>query len=804
MREHETGFRRGSVAATLVLALSACSGIHWPGQMPDANLILEPLRTEQSVSTLKAPPPRPGESPAGTRTTQVTPAPVPAAAARSQAGGAPAGAPAALPSGEAQLSVYFDQLSLPAFVQAVFGSMLKLNFQVDPQVAQRTDLVTLRTGKPQTPAQVFELARRVLRTYGVAVIDVGGFYRIVPENASSGYSPEIRRGRALPDTPQALRPVFQLVELDVVNVLTVTPWIKTLFGNRVQAQEDQTRNAILLSGQSDDVAAAVDALQVLDQPLMRGRLSVRINPAFWSADDLARRLSEVLQAQGYFVATSPSGPQPVIVLPVGAINAVLVFATSQQALDLTVKWAKDLDKPSEGRSSGFFTYPVRFADAQDIARTLNELISGAQPAAAAAGQPQPQRRPTRVVVSPPTNSLIFQGGGEEYTQWMGLLQELDRPSRTVLIEATVAEVRLTNEESLGIEWAFSRTSSSGSVLSGGTIGGTGLPTGGLNIQFLDLPSIRIVLNALATNNKARILSSPRLVARNGETATIQVGEEVPIVTSQQTNAATAGTGVLQTIQYRSTGVILRVRPIIHAGGRVELDVTQEVSAAQRTTTGVNISPTFLTRKVESKLSLADGATVLLGGLISQQDNKGESGVPLLKDLPIIGQAFRTNTGTTERTELLVLITPYVIGNDYEARAITDAFRSQLGPWAVTGRPLMLAPPAQQVPFGAPAAPVETPQALPGAPGVPQAAPASSTSPGPVPGAPSGSVPPAPGTLSPSPPAAAPSAAGSPAVPGPSPAPPGLGGAATDPALIEELNRATKAPPPRSAPPPPKK
>ena len=492
-----------------------------------------------------------------------------------------------------------------------------------------------------------------------------------------------------------------------------------------------------------------------------------------------------------------------IVLPVGAINAVLVFATSQQALDLAVKWAKDLDKPSEGRSSGFFTYPVRFADAQDIAKTLNELISGAQaPAATAAGQPQPQRRPTRVVVSAPTNSLIFQGGGEEYTQWMGLLQELDRPARTVLIEATVAEVRLTNEESLGIEWAFSRTSSSGAVISGGTIGGTGLPTGGLNIQFLDLPSIRVVLNALATNNKARILSSPRLVARNGETATIQVGEEVPIVTSQQTNAATAGQGVLQTIQYRSTGVILRVRPVIHSGGRVELDVSQEVSAAQRTTTGVNISPTFLTRKVESKLSLADGATVLLGGLIGQQDNKGESGVPLLKDIPVIGQAFRTNTGTTERTELLVLITPYVIGNDYEARAITDAFRAQLGAWAATGRPLMLTPPAQQAPSGAAPAPVEAPQAPPGNAGVQQeAVPASSTSPAPVPVAPSGSVP-APASLPP--PAAAPSPAPSPAVPGPSPAPAGLGGPVTDPALLEELNRATKAPPPKAAPAPKKK
>jgi general secretion pathway protein D len=808
MRQLEKGIWRLGLAAVLVLALSACSTLHWPGSPPENPLILEPLRTTPSAAT-QTDAPQPGERPAG-MATRVTPGPMAETPARSRAGGAPS-PPAALPSGDAQLSVYFDQLPLPSFIQTVFGSMLKLNFQMDPQVAQRTDLVSLRTGKQQTPAELFDLARKVLRTYGVAVVDVGGFYRIVPESTQAGYAPEIRRGRALPDTPPALRPVFQLVELDVVNVITVSPWMKTLFGNRVQFQDDPSRNAILISGQSDDVAAAVEAVQVLDQPLMRGRLSVRINPAFWSADDLSRRLVEILQAQGYFAAAAASGPQPVIVLPVGAINAVLVFATSQEALDMMVKWARELDKPSEGRGAGYFTYPVRFTDAQGLARTLNELISGA-PAAAAApavpGQPAPPaRRPTRVVVNAPTNSLIFQGGADEYTQWMGLLQELDRPARTVLIEATVAEVRLTNEESLGIEWAFSRTSASGRVIEGGTLGGLGLGAGGLNIQFLDLPSIRVVLNALATNNKARILSSPRLVARNGETATIQVGEEVPIVTSQQTNAATGSTGVLQTIQYRNTGVILTVRPVIHAGGRVELDVIQEVSAAQRTTTGVNISPTFLLRKVESKLSLADGATVLLGGLISQNDSRSEAGVPFFKDIPLVGQAFRNNNASRERTELLVLITPYVVGNDFEARAITDAFRSQLGAWASTGQPLV--PPSatsgRLVDPAAPPAPAEKPPE-PLTPPTPAAAPVS---PSPVSGtgamtgtgrttgteealgSPASPTAPQSSSVMPPAPRSTPSGPTS-QPPSGTPVAPSLGSPATDAALIEELNRASKA------------
>ena len=198
----------------------------------------------------------------------------------------------------------------------------------------------------------------------------------------------------------------------------------------------------------------------------------------------------------------------------------------------------------------------------------------------------------------------------------------------------------------------------------------------------------MVINALATDNRARILSSPRILARNGETATIQVGQEVPIITSQQTTPVTGGTGgILQSVQYRNVGVILRVKPIIHAGDRIELEVSQEVSSAQSTTTGVSTSPTISTRKVDTKLSLRDGATVLLGGLISSNQSNNESGIPILKDIPGLGQLFKVNNDSNNNTELMVLITPYIISNDNDAQAITDAFRNQLGAWSKASAPV---------------------------------------------------------------------------------------------------------------------
>jgi general secretion pathway protein D len=600
--------------------------------------------------------------------------------------------PQAAEEGAADIVLNFEQIPLPAFVQAVYGTILKANFQVDQKVADRRDLITLRSGQPLTAGQLRDTARQLLKSFGVAVIELPGLVRIVPDNAALGYLPEIRRGRALPETPLPMRPVFQLVELEAVKNTEVAGWIKNMFGNRVTLQEDPSRNAVMLSGQGDNVQAALEAIHVLDQPLMRGRQSLRISPVYWSAEDLAKRLGEVLAAEGYQAASG--GSQPIILLPVPPINSILAFAASQRILDHVVEWARELDRPNEkGAGRGIFSYTVQYTDADHLARTLGQLLGGlAQPAAAADGKPaaaRPAAAP-KVVVDRGTNTLIFQGGSEDYSQLRALLQALDRPAKEALIEVTVAEVNLTDNSQLGVEWLIKEAGANGSTVTGGTLGGLAIGTSGLVIRRFDrVGDLRLLINALASNNRATILSTPHIVARNGETATIQVGQEVPIITSQQTSPTTGATGsLLQTVQYKNTGVILTVKPVIHAGGQVDLEIKQEVSAAQSTNTGVSASPTFGTRRVETRLSLKNGSTVLLGGLISSSSSSGNAGIPLLKEVPLLGQLFRTDTEKTDRTELIVLITPYVIEDDSDAQAVTETFRQRMSEW-VRGR---IAPP----------------------------------------------------------------------------------------------------------------
>jgi general secretion pathway protein D len=225
-------------------------------------------------------------------------------------------------------------------------------------------------------------------------------------------------------------------------------------------------------------------------------------------------------------------------------------------------------------------------------------------------------------------------------------------------------VTLTDQTNVGMEWFFSHSMSTGSI-AGGTLNGLGIGSQGLNLNYTASWggwNLQAVFNAFASNNKVNILSRPRLVARSGSEASIQVGTDVPIITSQTTNP-TVSTGVpnvLQSIEYRQTGTILHIKPVVYGDDRVDLFVTQEVSSQEPNPNTAVASPLILDRNITTQLSLADGATAVLGGLIDNEYTKGNSGIPILKDIPILSGTGRSDTISGTKDELVVLVTPYII------------------------------------------------------------------------------------------------------------------------------------------------
>jgi general secretion pathway protein D len=210
------------------------------------------------------------------------------------------------------------------------------------------------------------------------------------------------------------------------------------------------------------------------------------------------------------------------------------------------------------------------------------------------------------------------------------------------------------------------------------LGNLGLSVMGLSYTFIsETANFTATISALATQNKANILSTPRLMVLDNKEATIQVGSDIPTVTGEISTSTTSTTtpSVLRNITYRSTGVLLRVKPNITTEGLLTLEISQEVS--QPGAPGVGDSPIILTRRISTTVVVGHGQTIALGGLFKDSQAETEAKVPLLGDIPLLGNLFKYTDKTTEKTELLILVTPTILTTTDEAVKITDELKKQL-------------------------------------------------------------------------------------------------------------------------------
>lgn len=603
------------------------------------------------------------------------------------------------------INVNIEGMPVPAFINEFFGSILGVGFQMDPQVARMADLITLRTSGPQTPQNFYRLAVQVLRSYGVATDYSAGlvFFSRSRDGAGS-VPPLVVSGRTLPNVPISHRPVFQLVELQSVRSSDLTGLLNTAFkSDGLTIQPEPNRNAVLLMGRPELVRQALDAIRVFDSPYMRGRQSARLEPAFVTAGELSKRLIDVLGAEGYAAAQYSAGMAnaSVLVLPLEAANSVLVFASDRKVLEHAIEWARSIDRPNPtGGTDGLFYYMVRNTRAKEIVDTLSGVRSAAGSSTtptrnaidgSQVGQPAPppvaataasstvtsggagDLSKGRLTLDEPRNALIFQGSATDWGRLLPLIRQMDRAPRQVMVEVTVAEVTLTDNQDFGVAWkAFTNSGKFDGRLQSGTLlsgtGGSGLT------YLLDIAGqTRATLSALADSGRVNILSTPRLMVKSGEEASFDVGTEVPTITSQATSGITTGgnTGIIQSVQYRKTGILLNIKPTVYSDDRVDLELRQEVSEAQPVGADAAVkSPAIFNRSYTTSLSLKDGSAILIAGLMSQKQTNSNSGVPYLKDVPVLGNLFKSQSRSRNKTELVLMVVPYIIETDGEAAELS--------------------------------------------------------------------------------------------------------------------------------------
>ena len=277
------------------------------------------------------------------------------------------------------------------------------------------------------------------------------------------------------------------------------------------------------------------------------------------------------------------------------------------------------------------------------------------------------------------------------------IRQIDRPQRQIAIEATIAEVTLNDALNYGVQFFLaSNKGSISNVVSGtsnaATIGsnteaasnavnaaagallGRAIP--GFNFLIGSENSPRVILDALHNITDVKVLSNPSLVVLDNQAATLQVGDQVPFSTGTAT-VLTANNTVVNTIDYKNTGIILRVLPRANANGNVVLDIEQEISSVAAGTTPGSLTPTISQRRVKSSIAVTSGQTVLLAGLISETENKQRQGIPILDSLPGVGDAFSHQTNSRARTELILFIRPTVIKDGVDARVIAEEMRTKM-------------------------------------------------------------------------------------------------------------------------------
>jgi general secretion pathway protein D len=287
----------------------------------------------------------------------------------------------------------------------------------------------------------------------------------------------------------------------------------------------------------------------------------------------------------------------------------------------------------------------------------------------------------RIIANRRNNALLIYATPNEYAVIEGMLRKIDIIPLQVLIEATIAEVDLNDSLEYGTQYFFKATGHHVAITQGPL---SGLPP----ISGLSFPSTlgfftlskqpNFALSALAAVTKVKVLSAPQIMVLDNEPARLQVGQQVPVLTGTATSTLAANAPVVNSIDYHSTGVIMQVTPRVNSGGLVALDIAQEVSnVAAAATNSVQGSPTFNDQTFRTRVAVQDGQTVGMAGLIRDNVSEDNRGIPFLKDIPLLGALVSTQSNSRMRSELLVLITPHVVHDQRDARALTEDLRSQL-------------------------------------------------------------------------------------------------------------------------------
>lgn len=536
--------------------------------------------------------------------------------------------------------------------------------------------ITLTSGEPTSVRSALMALETVLAESGYALLQREGGFLLTTLNSAS---PELSLRGAQIGLGGRVVPVTHTDPSAIINL--IDPFLST----RVQALPDDDAGVLVLAGPAHEVSAAEDAVRTFDRPFLTDRVFGMFSLDFASAEAAKSEVDAVLAGLG--ISTNAVRT---IALP--RPNLLFVTTRDQSQFERVRQLVERFDTPSGGDERRLRYYTARNAPAATLAAQITAAFAGGQAGdggvfqgAGGNGQRSASDAETasetegRLAIIPDqlNNALIIRATDQEYREILDLLQRMDVMPPQVLIEATIAEVRLVDGLNFGVRWFFETQSGDGisNISFTDDTNGTANPVfPGFNYAFTGT-DLNATLSALNSITDVTVLSAPSIMVQNNQTANLQVGDEVPIVTQQASSVADANAPIVSSIELRETGVILEVTPRINASGVVVLEVNQEVSSVRPTTTSGIDSPTIQKLQFTSTVAVRSENTIALGGLIRESHSDNEAGIPFLSQIPGVGNVFKDRSIASERSELVIFLTPRIIETDEDvANALTHVRR----------------------------------------------------------------------------------------------------------------------------------
>jgi general secretion pathway protein D len=535
------------------------------------------------------------------------------------------------------VSLNFENTRVTDVVRSV-AAMLGLNVVFTDVPDKR---ISFTTTAPVRPEELGGVLESILEANNLVLVRKGAVAQVVPADKAPATG-QVRVGAEMSDPPP-LGLITQLVPLQSIRADEGAAALKQIAGPLARIEPVARSNALLITDRGANVARYLDLLRRLDErPQGESGLRTYVVPLkYANSEDLAYALGQSFDVN----VAGGRGPS---------------LADRSLSRNLDIFRGRELDTFRQRQQTPVMVNLPGFARDSTGADSVRQ--------GALVGR-------TTVVPDPPTNSLIIRTAPPNFPLLRETIDALDTRPAQVLFEVAVAEVTLGRGDQFGIDWSVYGRDGGVSLADPIVADSVGVQDFVMRVVTLDRFNVRAVLRALSSRSQVKVLSTPEILAVNNREARIVVGSKVPFIASTRLGNDVA---IDRAVQYQDVGTTLTIIPTINQDNYISVQILQEVSNLTNQTIQAALNaPVISTREATTRAIIRDGQTVVIGGLIGNTRERIESGVPLLKDIPLLGYFFKRESVTNSRTELAIFVTPYLVRTDADADAAREKARRRL-------------------------------------------------------------------------------------------------------------------------------